>query len=241
MKKLFSIFAALLSVAYMASCQSVNNGGGVQETISVSDFESKLARTPDAQLVDVRTPGEYEAGHLKNSQNIDFLNDDSKPAYAKLDKDKPVFVYCKSGGRSGRAASMLHDMGFKTVYNMDGGMMKWDAAGKPMETGSAAPAAKGMSVDEFNKLVSHDNYVLVDYNAQWCEPCKKMLPIMEKLAVQKKDKMILVKVDADQNKELLKTKHIEGIPYLELYNSGKLVWSHQGYIEEADLLKETKL
>jgi thioredoxin-like negative regulator of GroEL len=68
-----------------------------------------------------------------------------------------------------------------------------------------------------------------------------MLPFLEAIAEKKKDKMTLLKVDADDNKDLLKQKSISGIPYLELYQDGKLIWKHEGFIEEVDLLKETKL
>ncbi|MEO8759652.1 MAG: thioredoxin family protein, partial [Bacteroidia bacterium] len=94
---------------------------------------------------------------------------------------------------------------------------------------------------DFNKAVTSDKYVLVDFNAKWCKPCKKMAPMLESIADKKKDKLILIKIDADENKELLKEKQIEAIPFFELYKDGKLVWKHQGEIDEATLLKETNL
>src|SRR5579872_3318568 len=226
MRKIFSIVALLSSVAYLGDCQSTGNSNqsnSIKETISVDQFEKKLAETPGAQLVDVRTADEYADGHLKNSVNMNVNREDYKQMFATLDKSRPVFVYCKAGSRSARAASIMQDMGFKEIYNMDGGIMKWDNAGKPIENGSA-PKPVGMSVSDFNKLVAVKNYVLVDYNAPWCEPCKKMMPVLESLAQKKKDKLTLLKIDADDNKALLKEKGIAGIPYLELYLDGKLVW-----------------
>ena len=227
----------------MASCQGTGTGteqGGIKKNIPVSEFEQKLTAA-EVQLIDVRTPGEYENGHLKNAVNIDINSGDFEQRIGKLDKKRPVLVYCLSGGRSGRAASQMQDMGFSEVYNMDGGIMKWQNAGKLTEKGAGAVSKPGISMEAFTRMTAAKGYVLVDYNAQWCEPCKKMLPYIEKLSVTMKDKLTLVKIDADDNKELLKEKGIAGIPYMELYQDGKLVWTHSGFIEEADLLKETKL
>jgi len=248
MKTIYSVVLFSLLVN-MASCQNTGANGSpvtnaqqsIKSTIPVDEFEKKLSTMPGAQLVDVRTPEEYAKGHLKNSVNIDIRSGDFADKINKLDKSKPVLVYCLSGGRSSAAASKMQDMGFSEIYNMEGGIMKWESAGKPVEQGAGAVNKPGITQDAFNKMISGNKYVLVDYYAPWCEPCKKMAPYLESLSVKKKDKLSLVKIDADDNKEFLKQKGIEGIPYLELYLDGKLVWQHSGFIEEDKLLKETKL
>ncbi len=248
MRRLVTILL-LSSASYMASCQGrstttasqTTTAGQIKQTVAVDDFEKKMSTLPEAQLLDVRTPDEYKGGHLKNAINIDVRADEFEAEVGKLDRAKPVLVYCLSGGRSGAAAAKMEEMGFKAIYNMDGGIMRWESAGKAVETGNAAPKAPGMTVAELNQQVSKGRYVLVDYNAKWCEPCKKMLPVLEALVDKRKDKLTLLKIDADANEGLLKAKGIASIPYLELYENGKLIWQHTGLIEEADLLKETKL
>lgn len=81
------------------------------------------------QLIDVRTEEEYCSGRLKNAQNICITNDDFKARAEKLDKDKPVYLYCKVGGRSANAAEVLKEMGFKFIYDMSGGMDEWKEKG----------------------------------------------------------------------------------------------------------------
>ena len=235
--------AAFISLISFAACQNNSNAQNAAiQTVSVQQFDTKLAAAANtAQLIDVRTPEEYAGEHLKNAVNININSDDFDAWIAKLDKHKPVFVYCKAGSRSAKAASKMQEMGFTEVYNMDGGIMKWTSAGKPVDNGTAQPKSNGLTADEFNKMIAGNKYVLVDYNAKWCAPCKKMLPVLESLAEKKKDKLSLLKIDADDNKDLLKQKGISGIPYLELYQNGKLLWKHDGYISEEDLLKETKL
>ena len=233
----------LMLLVNFTSCNSTgNNKGSINKTISVNDFDRKLTTTPNAQLLDVRTPQEFAGGHLKNAVNIDYSSDNFEDQLAQLDKSKPVLVYCLSGGRSSKAASRMQEIGFAEIYNLDGGIMKWNSSGKPLDQGSTAHATlTGTTAAEFNKMISSKKYVMVDFNAQWCEPCKKMMPVLESLAEKKKDILSLVRIDADENKELMTQKGIDAIPYLELYEDGKLIWKHSGYIDEHQILAETKL
>ena len=194
MKRIYFI-ALLASLVNMASCQNTSSSQGkINETISVDDFQRKLSDINNAQLIDVRTPEEYAGGHLKNAVNINYNSGAFEEELRKLDKSKPVMVYCLSGGRSSRAANKMQDMGFSEVYNMDGGIMKWGNTGKPLDKGSAPPKSNGMTTEVFNKMVLRNKYVLVDYNAKWCEPCKKMMPILESVAAKKKDSLSLLKI-----------------------------------------------
>lgn len=81
------------------------------------------------QLVDVRTPEEYGASHLKNAQNICVTEDDFEEKVKGLDRSKPVYVYCKKGGRSAKAAKILAEMGFTEIYDLQGGITAWDEEG----------------------------------------------------------------------------------------------------------------
>jgi rhodanese-related sulfurtransferase len=81
----------------------------------------------DIQLVDVRTPKEYEEGHIENALNIDVTDDSFVKNIQQLNKEKPVMVYCRSGHRSARAAQILKEQGFKKIYNLDGGFMAWES------------------------------------------------------------------------------------------------------------------
>jgi rhodanese-related sulfurtransferase len=101
--------------------------------LSPSEFKTALEKEKDVQLIDVRTPGEVKKGHLSGAKNLNLFDDDFKQQLEKLDKEKPVFVYCHSGGRSAECAGMLKEMGFKYVVDMDGGFSKWQKAGLPSE------------------------------------------------------------------------------------------------------------
>ena len=143
--------------------------------LSVNDFEAKLAATPTAQLVDVRTPNEYTRGHLKKSQNINFNDDNFEDLVkTKLDKTRPIFLYCFSGGRSANAANFLRELGYTQVYDMAGGFAKWTASSKPYTSSSTTtePIA-AYTMDNVYKVISQNQVVLIDFFTEWCGPCKK--------------------------------------------------------------------
>ncbi|MCW5515482.1 rhodanese-like domain-containing protein [Muriicola sp. Z0-33] len=90
-----------------------------------ADYASAIRRN-DVQLVDVRTPKEYNEGHIPNAVNIDYYNSpEFIKQFKKLDPDKPLFLYCRSGARSLKSARRLIDMGFKKVYDLKGGYLQW--------------------------------------------------------------------------------------------------------------------
>ena len=111
----------------------------------------------------MRTPGEYADGHLQNAVNIDWKGNDFDAQVSNLDKSKPVYVYCLSGGRSKGAANFLKKEGFSEVIEMDGGMMKWRAEKMPETKESSASKDSGMTKQQFDALLDTDKVVLVDF------------------------------------------------------------------------------
>ena len=92
----------------------------------LTPIEFKLQiENKDVQLVDVRTPQEFISGHIANANNIDLFSEKFNIEFEKLDKEKPVYVYCRSGSRSAQAANKLINMGFKEIYDLDGGYLNW--------------------------------------------------------------------------------------------------------------------
>ncbi|MBM7597983.1 rhodanese-related sulfurtransferase [Virgibacillus halotolerans] len=76
-----------------------------------------------AQLIDVREPQEFEKGHILGARNIPVTQ--LKQRLVELRKDKPVYLYCQSGSRSGRAAQLLHKKGYEDINQLQGGFKKW--------------------------------------------------------------------------------------------------------------------
>ena len=140
MKKI-TVVSKIIALVLCFSLTNCNNSKGQQPAaaqtaqqtpqtvLSPDDFEAKALQA-GVQLVDVRTPAEYQTGHIANATNINFNDPNFKANMEKLDKNKPIAVYCAAGGRSGKSAALLTQIGFKTVYDLQGGMGAWKAKGK---------------------------------------------------------------------------------------------------------------
>ena len=100
------------------------------KTVEVAAFAKEIKTNPKPQILDVRTPEEFSEGHIDKATNIDWQNENFVKNTEKLDKNKPVYVYCKSGRRSLKASEKLEELGFKKIYNLDGGYLKWNAETK---------------------------------------------------------------------------------------------------------------
>jgi rhodanese-related sulfurtransferase len=97
--------------------------------------ETWIKNNPGAIIVDVRTREEYAGGCLDKAVRVEWPDKDfTKEVAAKLDSSKPVLVYCRSGGRSAGAAEELVKLGFKKVCDLEGGILAWKKAGKPVVT-----------------------------------------------------------------------------------------------------------
>jgi len=204
------------------------------ESVAPEVFAEKIKATSNAQILDVRTPEEFASEHIDKATNINWLGDDFVTNVENLDKSKPVFVYCKSGGRSAKASAKLAELGFKTIYELQGGIMKWNAAGfsKPSEK------IVGMSSQEYAELLNSDKKVLIDFYAEWCAPCKKMTPYLLQMQKNLADRVTIIRLNADENKTLISEMKIDELPTLLLYENKELKWKHSGYISEEDLKKQ---
>lgn len=116
----------LVALATLVGSGLFAQGNGEQTT------PAEFGKSPDqAQytILDVRTDKEWAAGHLRNAVHIDWFAADFAAQVAKLDKNKPVLVYCEAGGRSAKAQRKLTGLGFKRVVNLNGGFKTWKAQG----------------------------------------------------------------------------------------------------------------
>jgi len=207
-------------------------------SLSADEFEKEITTKENIQILDVRTAGEFFSGHIKNALLADWT--DSKEferRIAFIDKNKPVYVYCLSGGRSAAAAAKLRKIGYENVYELRGGTNAWKAAGKPLEGNSNE---KGMSVDEFNKAINSSKTVLVDFGAAWCPPCRKMEPVLKNLSTNNPGKFTLVKVDGGQDQAILQQYNVTALPVFIIFKDGKQVWRKDGMVDEKELAEQIK-
>ncbi|MBW7953092.1 MAG: redoxin domain-containing protein [Chitinophagaceae bacterium] len=237
MKKQFSSLLTLL-IFFLSSC-SVGQSQKANMQLNVNEFSEKIKALPTALILDVRTADEFSKGHLENAINIDWYSAEFKNRISVFDKTKPVMVYCLSGGRSAEAANVLRNEGFKEVYEMNGGIMKWRAANLPLTTQDAnKPTQEELTQEQFATITGSYTMVLVDFYADWCAPCKQMKPYLDEINETMKDKVKVVRINVDDNQQLCKDLKIDALPVLHLYKNNKLVWSNVGFIGKEDVLKK---
>lgn len=212
-----------------------SDGQSKRVNLSAMDFANKANELPTAPIIDVRTPDEFSKGHLLKAKNVDWNGNDFDKQMATLDKSKPVFVYCLSGGRSSSAANKMRSEGFQEVYELDGGIMKWRGASLP-ETNENKPV--GMTLKAYNDLTKSDKTVLIDFYAEWCGPCRLMKPYLEEISKEMADKVVVIRINADDNQALCKELNIDALPVLQVFKNQKLTWSKVGFVDKKGVEKE---
>ncbi len=224
---------SLLFLGFLALyCKGQSNN--TFETIAPKLFAQKINETQNAQIIDVRTSKEFELEHIENAQNIDWFDQNFEKQLLLLDKTKTVFVYCLSGGRSQKAAQKLAEIGFESIFNLQGGITNWNAN----ELSKPSDKIIGVCPQEYAELIKSDKKVLVNFFAEWCEPCQKMKPYILKFQKQFEATTSIIRLDADENKTMVKELKFKELPALILYKNNQIVWQHFGFISEADLKKQ---
>ena len=232
MKRILS-FALSYFFLFTACGQNPN----VKQVNSI-EFE-KLIKDSTGTLLDVRTLGEFKNGHVADAGQLNYYALDFRRKLLLLSKDQPIYLYCNTGYRSQRAAEILVKNGYKEVYNLEHGILEWNLKNLPVlvEPDAKPDTENKMEPDEFNALINSEKLVFVDFYAPWCAPCRKMMPMMDSLKTEYKDKVTIVKINVDASKKLMKELGIVSVPYLVLYYKGIILYSKNGLTEKQELEK----
>jgi len=123
----FSFFVFLLILVFLG-CSSGQEQAATKTAdgvVSIEMFNTEISKINTPQLIDVRTPQEFGGGYIDKATNINFNGPNFEQSIGQLDKNQPVFIYCHSGGRSGKAYKKMKAMGFAIVYDLEGGYSKF--------------------------------------------------------------------------------------------------------------------
>jgi len=131
MKILKTLFITFLCIGLSQNIIAQSTSKGVIKNIEPSELKTVLDN--NIQLVDVRTPNEFKSGHIKGSVNMNYYDQDFSTQIDKLDKLKPIYVYCRSGVRSKYSSEILKKLGFKKIYNLKGGILNWNTNNLPLK------------------------------------------------------------------------------------------------------------
>ncbi len=125
------LFVTVLFLSMASYSIAQNTKANTIKNIEPNELKSILNNN-NVQLLDVRTPNEYNSGHIKGSVNMNYYDQDFSKQVLSLDKNRPVYVYCRSGVRSKYSSDILKKLGFKTIYNLKGGILNWSAQKLPL-------------------------------------------------------------------------------------------------------------
>ncbi|AGC75434.1 rhodanese-like domain-containing protein [Nonlabens dokdonensis] len=127
MKQATNFFLGLLFMTLLNSCFTDN--AGVINVVSVEEA-AELMDLNEVKVIDVRSEIQYSSKHINKAINIEVENDDLNAILDEMDKNEPLLVYCNKGGQSERCAKVLQEKGFKLIYDLDGGIAKWEESGR---------------------------------------------------------------------------------------------------------------
>ena len=126
---LIVVLLAVLIAGLMAIQANIGRKGAEEFATLISEY-----RTTETNfvLLDIRTLGEFQQGHIEGASQLDFYSKDFKSELSKLEKEIPYLIYCRSGNRSGQALRMFNDLGFTNVQDLQGGIKSWVIAGNKL-------------------------------------------------------------------------------------------------------------
>ena len=226
----------LLSIMFLFSCGNTNSQ--IIEDVNAENFH-QLIEKGDGIIIDVRTSQEFNSGHIIDATNIDFYSEYFTDKLKIVRKDVPIYVYCRSGGRSSSAANKMEKLGFTKVYNLLGGIGSWQSEGyKTIKSkeGKISNQPK-FTETQLNEILSNHKTVLIDFSTQWCVPCKKMKPIIEDIQRENPNVKVLF-IDADANKELVKKYQIKGVPVFIVFKNGEEYFRKVGICNKEELTNQ---
>ena len=228
---------ALLFLIIIFSISCSNKNTLVYEKTDILSLD-KILNDTDIIILDVRTSEEINAGYIPNSTFIDYYDKNFENKINLIDPSKKIYTLCKSGGRSVKAAEILSKNGFRNVYNLEGGFMRWKANKMPYDINLVNNDSSNtdlISEISLDSLIKNNTNTLIYISTKWCSPCKKMEPIIDKL-VDNNSSLKVIKIDLDANTYAQERFDVKSLPALVLYENNSVVWHKNGIIAYDDLI-----
>ncbi len=224
-----------LIIIFFISCSNKNTL--VYKKTDILSLD-KILNDTDIIILDVRTSEEINAGYIPNSTFIDYYDKNFENKINLIDPSKKIYTLCKSGGRSVKAAEILSKNGFRNVYNLEGGFMRWKANKMPYDINLVNNDSSNtdlISEVSLDSLIKNNTNTLIYISTKWCSPCKKMEPIIDKL-VDNNSSLKVIKIDLDANTYAQERFDVKSLPALVLYENNSVVWHKNGIIAYDDLI-----
>lgn len=231
----------ILALIWLSACgqnqsNEVTDEDHFVKNVQAAEFKA-LVEKGEGIILDVRTPEEIAKGYIDNASIVNLYDPDFVSKINLIDKSKEIYIYCHAGGRSAEAAKILRKNGFDKVYNLSTGIMDWNSNGYPLIQTEMYVDENILefNMEDFKAVLATDKPVLVDFHTLWCAPCKKMVPVVDKLEKEMEDKAVVLRVDIDKSKALGDSYQVKAVPVFMVFKDGVEKWKHSGVISEAAL------
>ena len=228
----------ILYIILFFSCQ--NTQKEKFRNIDIIEFH-EIASASNITILDVRTSQERAHGYINNSTHIDFYDDSFLDKVNLLNKKKPIYIYCKLGGRSTKVAEKISQLGFKDIYNLEGGFITWSGHNLPFEFKSENKLdnlSQGFTKAYIDSILSLNTNTLIYVSTKWCAPCREMNPIVERLEEKLSNHLKIINIDLDNNFFVKEMYDISSIPLFVLYKNSEEVWRKNGIIAYSDIAEK---
>ncbi|MBT4345418.1 MAG: hypothetical protein HOD68_05040 [Flavobacteriales bacterium] len=235
MKNILSI----VSVVLLFSCQGQNKD--IIRNVDAIRFNQLIYQKEEGIIIDVRTSEEFQSGHLKDATNIDYYSDDFSNKINLVQRDVPIYLYCRSGGRSSSTAKKMLKLGFKEVYNLNDGISSWISEELSIVKSESELLNKktnhAVTKLDIENFLINNQFSLLYISTQWCVPCKKLKPIIDDLQSDFKDVNIL-NIDADINKSEIIDFNVTSVPVIILFKNNIEIFRNIGFISKESLYNQ---
>ena len=234
MKNILSV----ISVVLLFSCQGQNTD--IIRNIDAIRF-NQLIYQNEGIIIDVRTSEEFQSGHLKDASNVDYYSEDFSKKINLVQRDVPIYLYCRSGGRSSSAAKKMLKLGFKEVYNLNDGISSWISEKLSIVKSESKLINKKTNHNvtklDIDNFLKNNQFSLLYISTQWCVPCKKLKPIIDVLQSDFNDINIL-NIDADINKNEITDFNVTSVPVIILFKNNIEIYRNIGFISKESLYNQ---
>jgi len=211
------------------SCKN-NLGNG---KLAVQAF-NEVASNNNAQIIDLRPKAAFDSGHIANAASFAPNSQELEAYIDLLYKDIPVCIIGANEEDNAKLIGLLKSKGFKSINELDGGMLSWQNANLPISKTEPKKIYPNDTI-AFDDAILGEKLVMVDFNATWCKPCKMMQPSIDKVHDTRSSEVIVYSIDVDQFPQYNEKYQIQSIPLVLLFKNGKILHRSEGLLEESKI------
>lgn len=218
----------VLLVLTIASCNKPTN-----VALDVQAFNERV-QSVDYQVLDIRTTEVFKKGHIERAVNLPYNSSDFKTPDKALYLDMPICIYGNDESEQVAAAQELSKKGYKDIYVLKGAFASWKSSNLPIIEEKEKKIYESDTIS-FEEARKGNKLVMVDFNATWCGPCKKIEPFVHRLHDNRDTDVIVYSIDTDQRPELASEYTATYIPLLVFIKNNKELYRSTGEITEQEL------